>query len=73
MNVSDTMRCPRCDCPEFAVESYDFGIDPDTGYRNSGVRARCASCGLEADVEDFQPQEKVRDDKHSELGERRSD
>jgi len=50
----NTMRCPRCGCPEFSLHPYDFGMDRETGYQYSGVRAICAECKLEADVEDFQ-------------------
>ena len=48
------MCCPRCGCPEFSIRTYDYGVDPETGYMDSGVIAKCAGCDAEADVEDFQ-------------------
>ena len=52
------MNCPECGSVDFETWAYDYGEDPETGYRDSGVRAKCLECGHEADVEDFQPQEK---------------
>lgn len=49
------MRCPRCECPEFSIHSYDRGMDRETGYMNAGTIGKCGRCGLEADIEDFQP------------------
>jgi predicted Zn-ribbon and HTH transcriptional regulator len=48
------MRCPECGYEDFTTWTYDYGEDRETGYRDSGVRAKCAKCGHEADVEDFQ-------------------
>ena len=55
MAETSTMSCPECGSEEFSTFSYDLGVDPETGYRDSGVRALCAKCSHEADVEDFQP------------------
>lgn len=48
------MKCPQCGSEDFEAWGYDYGQDPETGYVDSGVRARCRTCGHEADVEDFQ-------------------
>jgi hypothetical protein len=48
------MRCPRCDCPRYIIASYDFGIDQETGYNDSGEMAICAHCGFEAIAQDFE-------------------
>jgi len=49
-----TMNCPECGSVDFETWAYDYGIDPETGYIDAGVRAKCLECGHEADVEDFQ-------------------
>ena len=49
------MNCPECGSEEFVTWPYDFGMDPETGHQDTGVRAQCKSCGHIADVEDFQP------------------
>ena len=52
------MNCPKCGSEEFVTWPYDQGMDPETGYRNAGVAAKCLNCGLVADVEDFQTTDK---------------
>lgn len=47
------MSCPDCGSEDFRTEQYDFGMDPETGYRDSGVRAHCR-CGFSAEIGDFQ-------------------
>lgn len=46
-------NCPECESEEFSTSPYDFGMDQETGYRDSGVRAGCSKCGHDADIEDF--------------------
>jgi hypothetical protein len=38
-------RCSYCDSTELDFISYDFGECRETGYRDSGVRKVCRSCG----------------------------
>jgi predicted RNA-binding Zn-ribbon protein involved in translation (DUF1610 family) len=51
------MRCPNCGSENFLTWGFDFGFDSETGYHDTGVRAKCNACGHEADVEDFQERE----------------
>ena len=45
-------QCPECLSEELAAYAYDFGICPETGYRDAGERFRCRSCGATGLVED---------------------
>lgn len=50
------LRCPRCHSDEIETWEYEFHSDPETGFCDSGVRARCldAKCRMTADIEEFQ-------------------
>jgi hypothetical protein len=35
------------------VREYDFGVCPQTGYRDAGERFRCLACGAAGDADDL--------------------
>ncbi len=45
-------RCPECLSTEIVAQSYDYGMDTDTGYRDAGEQFRCLACGEVGDAED---------------------
>jgi len=51
--AKETPRCPQCDSEEFVTKEYDYGIDFETGYSDSGTIARCLKCGFQGEIEEF--------------------
>ena len=45
--------CPECGSVEVAIEDYDFGVCPQTGYHDAGERFRCRACGATGDADDL--------------------
>lgn len=43
-------RCPECAGTDLRGVRYDFGTDPETGYREAGERFACRTCGATGDV-----------------------
>lgn len=46
--------CPQCGSRDLACEVYDFGRCSETGYRDSGERWRCRTCGAVGDAEEIE-------------------
>ena len=51
----DADCCPDCGADDYSITPYNFGQDPETGYYDEGVRAKCRKCGCSAEIEDFIP------------------
>jgi len=49
--------CPECLSADVDVREYDFGVCPQTGYRDAGQRFRCRACGATGDADDLVPDE----------------
>lgn len=45
--------CPECLSDETEVSEFDFGICPQTGYHDAGVRFRCRACSATGDAADL--------------------
>lgn len=45
MESLERPSCDFCDAP-FRLVSYDYGIDPETGYHDRGAYLECPDCGL---------------------------
>lgn len=45
--------CPECLSTNVDVREYDFGMCPQTGYRDAGERFRCLACGATGDADDL--------------------
>jgi hypothetical protein len=44
--------CPRCLGENLEYRTYDYGIDRETGYADSGERYYCRDCGATGDISD---------------------
>jgi len=45
--------CPGCLSDDIEVSEFDFGICPQTGYHDAGVRFRCRACSATGDGADL--------------------
>jgi hypothetical protein len=45
--------CPECLSEDVDVREYDFGVCPQTGYRDAGERFHCRGCGATGDAADL--------------------
>ncbi len=43
--------CCECGSDDFDVRPYDFGMDRETGYSDSGERATCRNCGFSGEFD----------------------
>ena len=46
--------CPECGSNCVAIERYDDGVCPETGYRDAGERFTCRHCGATGDASDLE-------------------
>jgi rubredoxin len=46
------VSCPECLSDDVEVKAFDFGICPETGYRDAGERFHCRECGAQGDADD---------------------
>jgi hypothetical protein len=37
--------CPQCSSSEVSLRPFDFGVDAETGYHDTGERYSCVNCG----------------------------
>ncbi len=51
------LKCPECNSEHVSHFEYDFGVDQETGYRDSGERAKCLDCRFEAESDEFKTEE----------------
>ena len=49
----DPVSCPECLSDDVEVKAFDFGICPQTGYRDAGERFHCRECGAQGDADDM--------------------
>ncbi len=42
---NDEPRCSLCNSANVSIESYDFAVDRETGYSDSGEVIHCLDCG----------------------------
>jgi hypothetical protein len=47
----DMCRCPECSSTNLEFFEFDFGIDPGTGYSDSGEGFRCLDCCAKGNAE----------------------
>ena len=47
------MCCPQCLSDRLILDTFDFGVDPETGYRDQGASFQCEVCGEMGDVSEL--------------------
>jgi len=45
--------CPDCGSSNVRVQSYDYGVCPETGHHDAGERYVCKDCGATGDADDL--------------------
>ena len=45
--------CPECGSNQVAIDEFDFGSCPQTGYHDEGERFRCLGCDATGDESDL--------------------
>jgi hypothetical protein len=55
--LAPAAMCPDCGSLDLVSESFDHGMEAETGYRDAGELFRCLDCGARGPAEDaeFQP------------------
>lgn len=52
-SVSLSMFCPSCNSENLLYSRVDLGIDPRTGYHDTGELFQCRDCGKSGLLEDL--------------------
>jgi rubredoxin len=47
------VMCPECGSQKISVRRYDYGVCPETGYRDVGEYFECNACGAEGDTSEI--------------------
>ena len=52
----DDLFCANCGSDDVDLVPFDFGIDPETGYRDTGDLIKCHTCGAKEIAEFHYPE-----------------